>query len=261
MLTEPTLEKLKALRLDAMAAALLAQQQDPRLGDVAFDDRVAMLVDAEWLSRENKRVGRNLRDAKLKLAQACIEGIEYSARRELDKAVVRQLSSCRWVQEHQAVLVTGAAGTGKTYFACALAQQACRRGFRALYRRASRLFDELRLARADGTYPRLLARIAKVHVLVIDDFALNPVTDAERRDFLEILEDRYGLAATIVTSQLPPAQWHDYLSDPTLADAICDRLLHHAHRVVLKGPSRRKEPAPEAEPGEENRRSAPTKNQ
>ncbi len=184
---------------------------------------------------------RALREAKLRLAQACVEDIDYPARRELDKAVVRQLASCRWVQEHQDVLITGMTGTGKTYVACALAQQACRKGFRAIYRRASRLFDELKLARADGTYPRLLARLARVDVLVIDDFALAPVTDEERADLLEILEDRYGTRSTIITSQLDPKHWHDYLADPTLADAICDRMLNNAHRLVLKGPSRRKE--------------------
>jgi DNA replication protein DnaC len=138
-------------------------------------------------------------------------------------------------------LITGATGTGKTYVACALAQQACRKGFRAIYRRAPRLFDELRLAHADGSYVRLLERFARADVLVIDDFAIAPVTDVERRDLLELLEDRYGSRSTIVTSQLAPSDWHDYLADPTLADAICDRVVHHAHRLVLKGPSRRKE--------------------
>jgi DNA replication protein DnaC len=186
-------------------------------------------------------LSRALKEAKLKLSQACVEDIDYPARRELDKAVVRQLSSCRWVQEHQAVLITGATGTGKTYVACALAQQACRKGFRAVYRRASRLFDELRIAHADGSYVRMLTRLARVDVLIIDDFAIAPVSDEERRHLLELLEDRYGTRSTIVTSQLAPNDWHDYLADPTLADAICDRIVHHAHRLVLKGPSRRKE--------------------
>jgi DNA replication protein DnaC len=139
------------------------------------------------------------------------------------------------------VLITGMTGTGKSYLACALAHQACRKGHRAAYRRAPRLFDELKLARADGTYPRLLARLARIDVLVIDDFAVAPVTDVQRADLLEVLEDRYGVRSTVVTSQLPPAQWHDYLADPTLADAICDRLLNNARRIVLKGPSKRKE--------------------
>src|ERR1700722_1820890 len=241
LLTEPTLEKMKTMRLDGMAAPWADQQQQPSTTQLSFDERLGFLVDAEGTHRENKRMERALREAKLRLAQACVENIDYPARRELDKAVVRQLASCRWVQEHQAVLITGMTGTGKSYVACALAHQACRKGFRAIYRRASRLFDELKLARADGTYPRLLARLARVDVLIIDDFAVSPVTDAQRADLLEILEDRYGSGSPIVTSQLDPKLWHDYLADPTLADAICDRVLNNAHRLVLKGPSRRKE--------------------
>jgi DNA replication protein DnaC len=244
MLKEPTIEKLRAMHLEGMADGWLEQQKNTQAAALSFDERFGMLVDAEWLHRENKRLQRALREAKLKLAQACIEGIDYPARRELDKAVVRQLGTCRWVGEHQNVLVTGATGTGKTYVGCALAQQACRKGFRAVYRRAPRLFDELRLARADGTYARLLGRLARVDVLLIDDFAIAPVADEERRDLLEVLEDRYGTRSTIVTSQLDPKQWHDYLADPTLADAICDRLVHNAHRLALKGPSRRKEESP-----------------
>jgi DNA replication protein DnaC len=229
------------MRLDGLAAAWIEQQKQPKMAELSFDERLGLLVDAEWLHRENRKVTRALREAKLRLAQACMENIDYSARRELDKAVVRQLASCRWIEEHQAVLITGMTGTGKSYLACALAHQACRKGHRAVYRRAPRFFDELKLARADGTYARLLARLARIDVLVIDDFAVAPVTDQQRSDLLEVLEDRYGVRSTVVTSQLPPAQWHDYLADPTLADAICDRLLNNAHRIVLKGPSKRKE--------------------
>jgi DNA replication protein DnaC len=242
MLNEPTIDKLRAMHLEGMANGWLEQQKNTETSSLSFDERFGMLVDAEWMHRENKRLGRALREAKLKLAQACLEDIDYAARRELDKAVVRQLATCRWVTDHQSILVTGMTGTGKTYVACALAQQACRKGFRCIYRRAPRLFDELRLSRADGTYTRLLSRLARVDVLVVDDFAIAPVADDERRDLLEILEDRYGSRSTIVTSQLDPKNWHDYLADPTLADAICDRLLHASHRLVLKGPSRRKEP-------------------
>ena len=246
MLTHPTLEKLKALRLEALATAWQAQQQDPALSAVPFDERLGLLVDAEWLARENKRLQTALREAKLRLSQACVEDLDYAPRRELDKALVRQLATCRWVHDHQNVLITGATGTGKTYMACALAQQACRKGYRALYRRVPRLFEELTLAHADGSYIRLLARFARADVLVLDDWGLGALRDQDRRDLLELLEDRTGTRATIVTSQLPPAKWHDYLADPTTADAICDRLLHPAHRVVLKGPSRRKEASPDS---------------
>ena len=199
-----------------------------------------MIVDAETLARDNARLVKNLREAKLRISDACVEGIDFARDRQLDKAVVRQLATCRWVAEHQTVIVTGATGTGKSYFACALAHQACRKGLRAMYRRVPRLFDELRLARIDGTYSRFLARIAKIDVLLLDDFAIAPLTDDARRDLLEILEDRYGLRATIITSQLKHDRWHDYLGDPTIADAICDRVIHHAHKVSLAGPSRRK---------------------
>jgi DNA replication protein DnaC len=217
MLDEQTLEKLRALRLNAMATAWDEQQRNPDTTSLSFNERFGLLVDAEWMARENKRVSRSLKEAKLRIGQACIEGIDFPLRRELDKAIVRQLATCP------------------------LAQQACRKGYRALYRRASRLLEELRLARLDGSYARLLAKLARLDVLVIDDFALAPITDAERSDLLELLEDRHQLRSTILTSQLPLADWHAYLGDPTLADAICDRVLHHAHRLVLRGPSRRKE--------------------
>jgi DNA replication protein DnaC len=241
MLTQPTLDKLKALRLPAFAAAWEAQHADPQVTTLSFDERLALLVDAEWLARENKRLQTALREAKLRLSQACVEDIDYAPRRELDKALLRHLATCRWVHEHHNVVITGMTGTGKTYVACALAQQACRQGYRALYRRVPRLCEELTLAHADGSYIRLLARFARVDVLVLDDWGLGTLRDQDRRDLLEILEDRTATRATIVASQLPPNKWHEYLADPTLADAICDRLLHPAHRVVLKGPSRRKE--------------------
>jgi DNA replication protein DnaC len=241
MLREPTMEKLHAMRLGAMGAAWIEQQKSADTVALSFDERFAMLVDAEWMMRENKRVGRALKEAKLRIAGASVAGIDYPPRRELDKALIRQLGSGKWVEAHQVILISGAAGTGKTYLSCALAQEACRKGYRALYRRAPRFFDELRLARADGSYPRLLSRIARVDVLVIDDFAISPVSELERRDLLEVLEDRYAMRATVISSQLAPEDWHDYLADPTVADAICDRILHGAHRIALKGPSRRKE--------------------
>lgn len=240
MLNEPTIEKLKALRLTGLLAAWVEQQKNPEANTLGFDERLGMLIDAEWTDRENKRISRSLKEAKLRITEACVEGIDYPAKRELDKAVIRQLQTCRWVNEHQSILITGATGTGKSYIACALANQACRRGFRAIYRRAPRLFDELKIARADGTYRTVLSRLARVDVLVLDDFGVAGIGDAERNDLLEVLEDRYGLRSTIVTSQLPISSWHEYLVDPTLADAICDRLVNNAHRITLKGPSRRR---------------------
>lgn len=241
MLTEPTVEKLQSLKLDVLAQAWLAQQRNADLVQLGFDERFALLVDAQFLAQQNKRLDRALKEARLKLGSACIEDIDYPAPRGLDRAQIRQMATCRWVVEHLNCVITGPTGVGKTYIGCALAQQACRKGYRALYRRAPRLFDELALARADGSYARLLGRLARVDVLILDDWGLSPIREPERRDFLEVLEDRYGTRSTVVTSQLPTDKWHEHLGDPTLADAICDRLLHNAHRIVLKGPSRRKE--------------------
>jgi DNA replication protein DnaC len=192
------------------------------------------------MERHNKRLARALREAQLRIRQACIEDLQASAPRGLEKALVRQLATCQWIHSHQNLVITGACGVGKTYVACALAHQACRKGYRALYRRVPRLFEELLLARADGTYARLLARIARFDVLVLDDWGLTPLDDLQRRDLLEIFEDRYSQRSTIVLSQLPTERWHDHIGEPTIADAICDRLLHNAHQLKLRGPSRRR---------------------
>jgi DNA replication protein DnaC len=243
MLNQPTLQKLNELKLTALADAWAQQQASPDVQSLSFDERLGLLVDAQWLARENKRLDRLLKEAKLRISQACIEDIKYGARRELDKAQIRQLASCLWIQGHQNVLVTGMTGTGKTFIGCALAQQACRKGYRVLYRRTSRLFEELALARADGSYARLLDRFSRMDVLVLDDWGMASINSTQRHDLLEILEDRYGTRSTLITSQLPTHLWHEQLGDPTLADAILDRLIHNAHRIVLKGPSQRKEEA------------------
>jgi DNA replication protein DnaC len=243
MLNQPTEDKLHAMRLSAMADAWRQQAQDPKLDELGFDERFAMIVEAEYISRDNRRLERLLREAKLRISAACLEDVRTGHKHGLDKALVAQLGTCRWIDEHLNVLVTGPTGVGKTYFACALGQQACRRGYRTLYRRLPRLVEELTLARADGTYSKLLARLARAHVLIIDDWGITPMKDAARRDLLEIMEDRYGAGSTVVTSQLPISKWHDYIGEPTVADAILDRLVHSAYKCDLKGASRRKEKA------------------
>jgi DNA replication protein DnaC len=243
MLIEPTIDKLRALKLVAMTTAWIAQREDPQMGEIDFDSRFSMLVDAETLARDNKRLSRLLREAKFRIPGACIEDIDLSPKRDIDRTLVKRLATGIFIAEHRNVLITGATGVGKTYLACAIGQLACRTGHRALYRRVPRLFEELALAHADGTYTRLLARLAKIDVLVLDDWGLAPLTDLQRRDILEIVEDRHGSRVTVITSQLPVGKWHDHLGDPTIADAVLDRLVHHAHRIALKGPSRRKENA------------------
>ena len=241
MLQERTYEKMIQMRMRGMADAWLEQQQDREIENLTFDERLGLLVDAEALHRENKRMKRNLKQAKLRLSNACMEDLDYSPKRKLDKKLVRQLATCKWIALHQNIVITGKTGVGKSYLACALAQQACRKGHRVLYRRVSRLFDELALAHADGSYPRLLTKLAKTDVLVLDDWGLVQVGARERRDLNEIMDDRYGTRSTIITSQFPTDTWHDQLGDPTTADAICDRILSNAHRIKLAGPSRRKQ--------------------
>ncbi len=241
MLNEQTADKMMTMKLDAMVEAWRLQQKDPHISVLSFDERMGLLVDAQWTARENHRVKRLLHDAKLRISGACLEDLDYSARRELDRAVVRQLASCKWVEERQNIIITGATGVGKSYLACALAHQACRKGFRTHYRRVPRFFEELTLAHADGTYIRLLDKLARMDVLVLDDWAMSPLREQDRKDMLEILDDRYGARCTILTSQLPVSTWHDYVGDPTLADAICDRIVHNSHRIALKGPTKRKQ--------------------
>ena len=238
---EQTTERLREMKLYGLSAAWREQQADPEYAKMSFDERLGMLIDAEWLDRHNRRVARNMKAAKLKLSSACLEELDFDKERQIDRAMIRQLATCEWVKTSLTIVITGATGVGKTFLACALAQHAIRKRHRAIYRRTSRLLDELALARADGSYARALARFARADVLVLDDWGLTPIGVNERRDLSELFEDRFGERATIITSQLPVELWHDHIGEPTTADAICDRLLSKCHRIVLKGRSRRKD--------------------
>lgn len=238
MLNQPTLDKLRALKLTGMANALQEQLEKP-LPDLDFESRLGMLVDQEWLIRENRRLQRRLSQAKLQQS-ACIEDIDYEKSRGLVKAKILELSRSQWLQQHLNLLVTGPTGCGKTYIACALAHRACLDGFTSKYYRLPRLWEELKVAKANGTYSNWLAQLAKIDVLILDDWGLVTPDVERRQDLLEILDDRYKKRSTIVTSQVPTTHWHEHLNDATLADAILDRLLHNAIRLELKGESMRK---------------------
>jgi len=240
MLKPPMMEKLLAMRLQGMAEALKAQEQDPAARELSFLERLGLLVDQQWNWRENQALGRRLKNAKLR-TNACVEEIDYRGPRGLDKSVIRALvQESAWVGTHENVFVLGPTGVGKSFVACALAQKACRAGYSALYTRAQALFRDLAMARADGSLRCLLTRLSRIDVLVIDDWAMAPLSEPERRDFWEICEDRYQVRSTILTSQLPVARWHEQIGDPTLADGILDRLVHNAHRIEMRGDSMRK---------------------
>jgi len=239
MLQEPMMEKLTAMRLLGMVDALKAQEQDPASRELSFLERLGLLVDQQWTWRENQALARRLHAPKLK--GACVEEIDYRASRGLDRSVIRNLTQkSAWVAQHEHIFVLGPTGVGKSFVACALAQKACRDGYSALYMRAVALFRDLSIARADGSLRSLLVRLSRIDVLVIDDWAMAPLADAERRDFWEICEDRYQTRSTILTSQLPVARWHEQIGDPTAADGILDRLVHNAHRIEMRGDSMRK---------------------
>ena len=242
MLLEQTLTQLRELRLTGMADALDEQQAVPDVQSLSFEDRLALLVEREATVRQDRRLSRLLRQAKLRLP-ATLEDLDLRSPRGLDRSVILRLAGCDWIRNHQVVLITGATGTGKTYLACALAQAACRQGISSRYLRLTQLIENMALARADGSYPKLMGRLQKTALLVIDDYGMAPLNQTERRDLLEVIEDRSGRRATLLASQLPLDHWHEVIGDATFADAILDRLVHHAHRITLKGPSmRRKEP-------------------
>jgi DNA replication protein DnaC len=239
MLHQPTIEKLHTMRLYGMANAFRAQLETTESHQLSFEERFALLVDQQWLWKENRALERRLQAAKLK-ERATIEDVNYQHPRGLDRKLLRTLASSEWVRQKLNLVLTGPTGIGKTWIGCALAQKACRDGFSVLHKKSSELFRELAVAHADGSIGRMLLRLAQVDVLLLDDFAMAPLKDSERRDFLEVCDDRYQRRSMILTSQMPVAHWHEQIGDPTLADSILDRLLHNAYRMELKGESMRK---------------------
>ncbi len=239
MLNNPTADKLMELKLTGMVRALKQQEDMPELAKLSFDERLGLLVDAEYTERESTKLAQRLKVAKLRHA-ACVEDLDFKESNGLDRRMVGQLSACNWIREGLNVLITGKTGVGKTYLACALAQKACRLGFASLYMRAPRFFQELTVARLSGSYSRLLNRLAKVDLLVLDDFALVPVTEEQSRDLLEVTDDRCGKSSLIVAAQLPVDNWHQTFANKTLADAILDRVVHQSYKLSLDGESRRK---------------------
>lgn len=250
MTVEETIETLLKLKLPHMAKELRTHLERGIGSGISVEECVGLMVDVEWTERENLRTGRRIKDAKLGM-QACLEDVSCDPARGIDKAVLRSFGTCGWVRAKQNVIVIGMTGTGKSYLGAALAESACRHGYRALRTRAPRLLGELAIARADGSYTAVLSRLAKLDVLVLDDLLIAPLKDTERRDLLEVLEDRYDQRSTVVTSQVPTKSWHEMLGDPTVADAICDRLVHNAHVVSLKGSSIRKKKGLEGKNTEE----------
>jgi DNA replication protein DnaC len=239
MLNQPTLDKLQTMKLHGMAEAFRAQLESTDTNAWAFEERFAMLVDQQWLWKENRALARRLRSARLK-EKGVVEDIDYQHPRGLDRKLMRSLATSEWVRQHQHILLLGPTGIGKTWLACALAQKACRDGFTILHKRAAELFRELAVAHVDGSFGRLLTRLSRIDILVLDDFAMAPLKDSERRDFLEICDDRYQRRSLILTSQMPLAHWHEQIGDATVADSILDRVVHNAYRIELNGESMRK---------------------
>ena len=240
MLNQQTMDKLYTMRMRGMADAFVQQQEDPQTGQLSFEERFALLVDRQWNWRQNRALERRLKDARLQ-GNACVEDIDFRAARGLDKPLVRSLiQDSDWVRRHQHIFLIGPTGIGKTYLARAFGQKACRDGLTAYFVTTAQLFRELELARADGSYGKRLREMAQVDALIVDDWAMAPLADSERRAFLEICDARYLTKATLLTSQLPVVKWHAQIGDPTVADSIMDRLVHSAHRIELQGESMRK---------------------
>jgi len=240
MLYHQTLEKLRALRLEGMADALEEQRRQSDITPLDFEERLGLLVERQWIWRENRGLATRLKRARFKISNACLEDLDYRSSRGLKRAQIDQLRACPWVQEHRNCLITGPTGSGKTYLACALGAQACRQGYRTRYFYAPKFFRALETARADGSLLPLLKKLARAPLVIVDDLGIASVPGKLYREFLEMLDDRQGQGATLITSQFPVNQWHEVIADPTVADAILDRLVHNAYRIELKGESMRK---------------------
>ncbi len=236
---EATVEKLITMKLHGMAEAVQEQMKNRMYKDLSFEERFGMLVDREMDSRQNRKLRMLLTRARFRYQGASVEDINFTARRGITKDVILSLSHNGWIKDKRNIIITGSTGVGKTYIACALGNSACRVGISTYYARLPRLFQELKISKADGSYGKLLQKLSRVDLLIVDDWGLSPLTDMERRDFLEIMEDRYNVRSTIISSQIPVEKWHDLIGEPTIADAICDRLVHNAHKIKLTGKSMR----------------------
>lgn len=248
MLTHPTLEKLQQLKFTGMVTALSEQINTTDIDQLTFEERLGLLVDREITERENRKLSSRMRRAKLRFPQAAMEDIDYRTPRGIDRSMMQSMADCRWIKDRLNILITGPTGVGKSWLACALGQKGCREGYSVLYTRLPRLMQELVMAKADGRFAKVLTQLAKIDLLILDDWGLSKLTAEQRRDLLEILEDRHEQRSTIVTSQLPIEKWHGMIGDPTLADAILDRLIHNAHKLPLKGESMRKQRSKLTEP-------------
>lgn len=239
MLSHPTLEKLRQMKCYGMAKAFEQQLSCSDYEGLSFEERFGLMVDMEMTEKENRRLSTRLRQAKLR-QQACMENIDYRTPRRLDKPLMKSLATCKWIRDNLNILITGSTGVGKSYLACAFGHKACLHGYKVLYFRATRLFNDLAVAKGDGRYNKIMNSISKANLLIIDDWGLVKLTDKEQMDFLEILEDRYGIHSTIIASQFPHTHWHELMANPTLADAILDRFIHNAYKINLDGGSMRK---------------------
>ncbi len=244
MLNEATLDKMQEMKMADMAESFTHQLRSSDYSELSFEERVGLMIDCEWTAREQRKLTRRLRAAKLRYP-ASLEDVDFKAPRKLKRQQVLALGSCSWIQERHNLILTGPTGIGKSYLACAFVERACRKGFNAYYVRTPRLLHQLTVGRGDGSYSRLMARLARLHLLAIDDWLLAPLKPAERHDLLEVIEDRSEGASTLIASQLPVEDWHAVIGDPNQADAICDRLLHHAHRIDLSGRSMRDPEVPD----------------